>query len=74
MLSLSNISKDTAFLLQGVTNCGFQKLLPGSLDLSKESDTCWRLRKRRKCPVFLVRERTKNYRRGAGACSPGNFF
>ena len=31
---LSNISKGTAFLHQGVTNCGFRKL--GRYDLNKE--------------------------------------
>ena len=44
-----------------------------SLKVSKEWDICWRLRKRLKCPLFLVREGPKNSR-GCGGMLPGKSF
>ena len=46
-----------------------------SLKVSKELDICWRLCKKQKCTLFLVREGPKNSGGGgAGVCSPGKSF
>ena len=45
-----------------------------SLKVSKEWDICWRLRKRLKCPLFLVREGPKNSRGVRGHAPPENLL
>lgn len=67
-LLLSSISCIIAYLkvlvaiFQGYHYLSWQRPDLSSLRVSKEWDICWTLRKRLKCPAFLVREGPKNSR------------
>lgn len=80
-LLLSSISCIIAYLkvlvaiFQGYHYLSWQRPDLSSLKVPKEWDICWTfIRKRLKCPAFLVREGPKNYKGVRGHAPPENLF